>query len=568
MNRVSRVVPEQDATMSALFAEAPLTQPGEAYEITLETVGGHRYPMFKRRHKNLTQLLYAGRQFAGREALVVGDLRLTYEELIARVEAGAQWLRNKCDVRQGDRVAIYAENSAEWVIAFWSITSLGGVAVAMNGWWTEAEFADAWALTSPRLLLVDDKRLARLSDASRPAAMYSIREIMHADEAPVELAMDLIAEDDPALILFTSGTTGRAKAVQISHLGELGFVQTNQYAAACGLATMGLTLKDKPPSTVLGIAPFFHMSGVGGLILFTYAMGDKLVLQPGRFDPEAVLKLIEYERVTTWTLLGGMGPMVIETASRVEYDLSSVNVITFGGSRVSPKTVSALRQVFPNAACNTSIGYGATETVSVPVGFGGAEFEENPAATGSVNILHSLQIRNAAGECCGDGEEGEIWVRSAFTMQKYVNDEDATNAVFDDDRWYKTGDIGRIENGLLYVNARARDLIIRSAENIYPAEIENMLDSYAGVIESAVVGLPHAIHGQVPAGVIVVDSPSDFALDAMREWLAQRLAPFKIPECWRVVSRPLSRNHAGKIIKESVLQLFSDEQGEGGHQSK
>nr|WP_241263031.1 class I adenylate-forming enzyme family protein [Parahaliea mediterranea] len=533
-----------------------LTEDGP-FSLVEETVLGHKFLQFRNRKKSLRELLLSGLSFGDREYMVDGDVRITYEEHYALVCGYSRMLSQQFGIGSGDRVAIFAENRVEWCIAFWSVTALGAVAVAMNGWWTEAEFDHAWRLSQPKLLLGDRKRLDRLRDLKLDTHVIDWEESPLWDVPSAKTLPDVeIDEDDPAVILFTSGTTGRSKAVLISHRGELGFVQTNQFNVARGMEAAGLSLESRQPAKILGVAPFFHMSGLAGHILFSYAMGDTVVLLRGRFSAEKALHLIERERVTTWTLLGGMGPMVLECDALDQFDCSSLRSITFGGAPISEFVLKGLRERFPNAQCTPSIGYGSTETVSVPVGFGGQDFIDNPGATGRVNILHELQIRDTEGRECPPGKNGQIWVRSPFSMLEYWDNTAATQEVFDDRRWLATGDVGRIESGLLWVNSRARDMILRSAENIYPVEIENRLDAHPDVIESAVIAIEHPIHGQVPGACVVLRDAEVFdpkrLTDTLARWVGDGLAPFKVPEHWYFATTPLPRNASGKVLKQEI----------------
>ena len=291
-------------------------------------------------------------------------------------------------------------------------------------------------------------------------------------------------------------------------------------------------------------------------MLQTRVMGDTVVLYPGRFDPEKLLSMIAAEKVSTWTALGGMGPQIMANGNASGHDVSSLTTLIFGGSPVPPSVQAGLRKIFPNAQATPAIGYGTTETGSVPVGFSGQAFIEHQDATGDMNVLHTLQIRDAEGRVLAEGEEGHVWVRSAFNMLRYWNNPSATDEVLDQHRWLCTGDIGRVEDGLLYINARARDLILRSAENIYPTEIENCLDAHPAVRESAVYGVDDPIHGQAVKAVVVLTSDCDSA--ELTQWVSNSLAAYKVPEHWELTREPLPRNATGKTVKLELRQRLGD----------
>lgn len=543
-------------TMSMDPIAEKLTGPGAPFEIVEEEVLGQRLPVFKHRFRSLPEMLLDSGKHGDRELMVDGDRRISYREHLRMVAAVADMLARDYGVAKGDRVAIFAENSIDWDVTFWATVSLGAIAVPMNGWWTQAEFMHGWQLTEPRLLLGDAKRLQRLQGADIEAPILDMAQVLPAvyRREAGSLPQVEIDEDDPALILFTSGTTGRAKGALLSHRTEIGLVQSTRFAHACGMAAWGLSLDDRPPGITLGASPFFHVSGLGGVLLMTLAQGDKVILYNGRFDPERALSLIERERVTLWTILGGMGPKVLSCPRLKDYDLSSVMTIIFGGSPVSESVQQALREVFPNAGANPAIGYGTTETGSVPVGFGGEEFIDHPTSTGSLNVLHQLQIRDESGRALPEGEEGVIWARSAFNMLGYWRNPEATTEVLDAQRWLCTGDIGHMKDGLLYINSRARDMILRSAENIYPTEIEYRLDAHPAVRESAVFGVDDPVHGQAVKAVVVLQEGARVNEQELAQWAGQELAKFKVPEHWEFTTEPLPRNAAGKILKNALMR--------------
>ncbi|MDX1270180.1 MAG: class I adenylate-forming enzyme family protein, partial [Oceanisphaera sp.] len=328
-----------------------LTGPGGDFEIVEENVLGQTMPVFRHRYRSLPELFLDSQKHGDREFMVDGDRRVTYREHCEMVKAITHLLATEYGIGKGDRVAIFAENSIEWDVAFWSLMHLGAIGVAMNGWWTGPEFMHAWRLSEPKLLLGDAKRLARLGDEDLQVPVLDmagtfIPNYPASGEKTPELPVVAIDEDDPALIMFTSGTTGKAKGAVISHRTEIGFTQCTLFATAYTMAQWGLTLADRPPGVTLGTSPFFHISGLGGLLLLTRANGDKVVLYHGSFDPDRALSLIDREKVTTWTALGGMGPKIISCPNLDQYDLSSVTALIFGGSPVSESVQEALRTIF------------------------------------------------------------------------------------------------------------------------------------------------------------------------------------------------------------------------------
>ena len=538
---------------------AQLTGPGAPFEIVEEEVLGARHAVFKERRRSLREYVEAASAFADREYLVNDERRITFaqhERLVASVAAA---LRDQHGVQPGDRVGLLAANCPEFVIAHWAIVSLGAITASMNGWWTQDEILHAVNLVEPRVLIGDARRLARLEGQALPGTtVLQIESDFaalegHAPEAP--LPDQPIGEDDPAVILFTSGTTGRPKGATASHRGIVGFVQTSM---VCGAERMLAALPPgeppKPPqqSVTLATPPLFHLSGLYGLTTIAMATGGKLVLRHGRFDPADVLATIERERVTQWSALGSSGPRVAAHPDVERYDLSSVTNVGFGGAPTSPAVRSRMLEVFPSSRGNAGMGYGSSETVAVVASIGGSIYDENPESCGWRPPTIEAEIRDAQGQPVPEGVDGEIHTRSAYIMLGYWGNPEATAETIKPGRWLATGDIGREEKGLFYINSRARYMILRSAENIYPIEIEYRLDAHPDVRESAVIGVDHPELGQEVKAIVVPETGAEVDVEALAAFCAETLAGYKVPSLWQVRSEPLPRNPAGKVVKTEL----------------
>jgi long-chain acyl-CoA synthetase len=545
--------------MSREAVRARLTAPGAPFEICTETVLGEPLAVFKHRPRSLRALLEQSAAHGAREYLVEGERRITFADHLRLVASVAAGLRERFGVGKGDRVALLAENRLEWPLAFWATQCLGGITAALNGWWTADEIAYGIADSEPKLLIADQKRLARAGKVDVPVLEIEseFAELLaHAPDA--ELPSDPIDEDDPAVILYTSGTTGRPKGALASHRCIVGFVQTTTLSGAETILGEVMAGKRPPPDpdpakrsqgVTLATSPMFHLSGLYGSIILQLSMGGKLVIRPGRFDPEAVLELIEKERVTTWAALGSMGPRVATCPSLAKYDCSSVENVGFGGAPTTEAVQELMRKAFPNARSNLGIGYGSSESVAVAATIRGSEYDAHPTSTGSTVATVEVEIRDPDGKPLPEGVEGEIHIRSAYVMLGYWRNPTATKETIKPGRWLATGDIGRFENGLLYINSRARDMILRNAENVYPVEIENRLEKHPGVREAAVYGIDHPEWGQEVKAVIVPEpgAPPDPA--ELARWCGETLASYKVPTAWEVRREPLPRNPSGKILK-------------------
>lgn len=540
--------------------EARLTGPGGPFEIAQEDVLGERMPVFRSRKRSLRELLAASAAHGDKEYIVHGERRITYAQHLSLVGSTARALREQYGIRRGDRVAILAENWPEWIIGYWATVSLGAVVAALNGWWTRDEIQFGVELAEPKLLLGDRRRLARAEGLDLGVPILEIETdaeklLGYAPGAP--LPDDPIAEDDPAVILFTSGTTGRPKGAVSSHRSICGFVQATTAAAVRGMlwaATQGAEAEPNPPPTcALLTVPLFHLSGLYAGATLMLASGAKTVWRSGRFDPLDVLRLIEQERVTGWSGLGSMAPRVLNHPEIERFDLSSLRNLGSGGAPTSPSLLERMKQVAPNGARARGLGYGLSESVATIAQISGDELEERPTSVGRITPTAAVEIRAPDGRALPAGEEGEVHVRSAYTMLEYWRSPEATAKTLLPGRWLATGDIGRLEGGYLYINSRARDLILRAAENIYPAEVEHRLDAHPDVDEVAVVGVDHPELGQEVKAIVVLRPGAARDPEALAAWCAEKLAAFKVPAHWEFRDKPLPRNATGKVLKNVLL---------------
>jgi acyl-CoA synthetase (AMP-forming)/AMP-acid ligase II len=540
--------------------EAQLTGAGGPFEIVEEVVLGERMQVFKNRRRSLRELLESTRAFGDKEYIVHGERRIGYLEHLAKVASVARALREQYGIGPGDRVAILAENHPEWLLAFWATVSLGGVVAALNGWWTADEIQTGVADSAPKLLVADRKRLARLAGRRLDVPVVEMEsdfEKLVGFAPGAELPDDPIGEDAPAVILYTSGTTGRPKGAVNTHRGICGFVQTALFNGVRGMllaAARGVQPEPNPPATcALVTVPLFHLSGLYAGAVMMLAVGAKTVWRSGRFDPVEVLRLIEAERVTSWAGLGSMAPRVLNHPDLARYDLSSIRNLGSGGAPTSPTLLERMKQVAPHGARARGLGYGLSESCATVAVISGEELEERPTSVGRIQPTMQVEIRSPGGLVLPEGDEGEICVRSPYLMLEYWRAPEATAKALLPGRWLATGDIGRIEQGYLYVNSRARDLILRGAENVSPTEVEHRLEAHPDVAEAAVVGVDHPELGQEVKAIVVARPGSRVGAGELERWCAQALAPYKVPAHWELRSEPLPRNAAGKVLK-NVLQ--------------
>ncbi len=554
------------------MSELPLSGPGQPFEIVEEAVLGERMEVYRNRPRSLREVL--GRSAAHGDAVYVvcGDERVTYSEHLARVAAFASVLRDEYGVGRGDRVAILAANCPEWIVAFWATVSIGAVVASMNAWWADPELEYALGHSEPTVVVGDAERLERVRAVVPDAGSVSFRTIETGAEfaALVEkgrsatLPEDEIAEDDPAVLLYTSGTTGRSKGALASHRSICGMITSSHHSGAVAmLAAARAGGADPAParpagqSVALVTVPLFHASGLYGFVVLQLVSGGRVVLRPGRFDPDDVLRLIEEEGVTMWSALGSMGPRVAERALASGRDTSSLTVLAVGGAPVSPAQQDMLREAFPHAQNSVSMGYASSESVGTITRTGGTEMREHPTSAGRVLPTVQLEIRGPDGEALPDGVEGEIHVRSPYLMLGYWRNQAATDEVIKPGRWLAMGDVGSMRDSRLFINSRARDMILVNAENVFPTEVEFRLDEHPTVRECAVVGVDDLMTGQAVCAVVVVDPAAGVGEDDLRAWCREGMAGYKVPTQWLLRDEALPRNPSGKVLKRELLQEFS-----------
>jgi acyl-CoA synthetase (AMP-forming)/AMP-acid ligase II len=226
--------------------------------------------------------------------------------------------------------------------------------------------------------------------------------------------------------------------------------------------------------------------------------------------------------------------------------------VGFGGAPVSPAVQELLRAAFPRASSQQGIGYGSSESVSVPISIRGEEYRLYPTSAGRLVPTHEVEIRDEHENALPDGVEGEIHVRSPYLMLGYWGKPEATAKTIKPGRWLAMGDVGRFEDGLLYINSRARDMILRNAENVYPVEIEYRLEQHDLVREATVFGIDHEEWGQEVKAVVVPEAGAAIDPTTLARWCGETLAAYKVPTAWEVRSEPLPRNASGKVLKDVV----------------
>src|SRR4051794_23945640 len=407
------------------------------------------------------------------EAIVAGDERLTFAELDAISECGAHGLVAR-GIGKGDRVGIAMRNCPSWVVSYMAVLKAGGIATLINGWWEAQEMEHALTLTDPKLILADASRAKRIAAGCPGRQILTI-----AVEQPVETALaDLLhdrdensvlpeaAAEDDSTILFTSGSTGEAKGALSTHRA----VTTAVYSYATGLMVLLDLLTDDgrapagPPRTLINV-PLFHVTGEVPVMLNSFVVGRCMVMM-AKWDPGEALRLIEKERITYSVGVPTMSLELMAHPDRHKYDLSSLTDIAAGGAPRPVSHVERLQEEFPTA--QPAIGYGLTETNAVGCQNFWGNYAAKPGSTGrAAKPFVEAALLGDQDRHLAVGELGEIGIRTAANITCYWQAPEATDALFTNDGYVRSGDIGYLdEDGYLFIVDRKKDIIIRGGENI------------------------------------------------------------------------------------------------------
>ncbi len=549
-------------------AIAMVSAPGMPFETTEVTVAGVTTRQFVNAPATVRGFFDLAR---GVEStfLVYEDEEWTFDEVMREADALGHALVTRYGVRPGDRVAIAMRNLPEWVVAFAAILSVGAVSVSLNAWWTSEELAYAIDDAGPVVLIADAERAARAVEPARRAGVpiVGVRLGDEAEPAPgVTPWRDVVVRgaampnvpiepDDDATILYTSGTTGRPKGAVSTHRA----ITQTIMAFAAGPAI--IDARREPGESGSGLAPcfilvvpLFHVTGCIPVMMSCFSWHFKLVMMH-RWEPERALELIERHRVTSFVGVPTQSWDLLESPDFSRYDTSSLSSIGGGGAPAPPTLVERVDRAFVKG--RPSLAYGMTETNAYGPGNFGDDYVSHPTSTGRTpTIVMDVEIRDGAGRPVSVGDAGEIWVSSPTLIRGYWNQPEATADTLVDG-WLRTGDLGRLDaEGFLYIEDRAKDMIIRGGENVYSAEVEAAIYEHPAVYEAAVFGLADERLGEEVACVVMLKSGEQLEVEELREHLRVRLAAFKVPTRIVLTREPLPRNPAGKMLKRQMPEQY------------
>jgi len=542
-----------------------LTGPGAPFEVVTEIVHGREMKTFRHRERSLREKVANAAARGDLDFLVQGDQRLSYGEFARRCWGAAHALRRDHGLARGDRLAVLSYNCPEWLVALFGATSAGGVAVGLNGWWTTEEIRYGLEDSGSRYLVVDERLYPRVEPLvgeipsleqvfyigdTPPKGTVPVAEILEPDD---EVPQTPIAEDDPFVILYTSGTTGRSKGCITTHRGTIAQVTGIIFANVVGAALSGRELipsRGDQPAALL-TSPLFHVGGLHSNFCTSLTIGAKVVFNRGKFDPEEVMQLIQDERIANWGAIPTMLHRVVHHPRVREYDLSSLRGVSFGGAPTAPETIDKAREVLP-VEPSFANAYGLTETCGVATVNGGKDLLGRKTSIGRPLPVLDMKIVDPDGKELPDGQLGELVIYGPTITTGYWNRPEATEDTVREG-WLQTGDLGyRDDEGFYYVVDRAKDMILRGGENVYCTEIENCLADHPEIDEAAVVGVADAELGERVKAIVRRVPGSTLDEGAVCRHVGEHLARFKVPEFVEFVDEALPRNAAGKLLKNAL----------------
>jgi len=503
-------------------------------------------------------------------ALRDGDTTLSYGQLgeAARDFAAALVASG---VTPGDRVAIWAFNSAEWVIAVFGIFAAGGVLVPVNTRFKGPEAADILSRSRARVLVtvtdfLGNDYLSMLADtgiefpaletivvargpATEPALGWSefLGRITPEAVAEVERRSAALGPEDPSDILFTSGTTGVPKGVVMTHSRTL-------TVATDWVAMTGLSAGD----TYLMVNPYFHMFGLKSGILSSVASGATM-LPEAVFDVDRVLSRVEDEHVTVLPGPPTLYQAILDHPDRSRHDLSSLRVAVTGAADIPVELIRRIHDELPFSKIVT--GYGLTEGGTACATSDGDDFEAIATTVGRPRPGFEIRIVGEGDHDVEAGEPGEVVIRGGSVMAGYLDDPEETAKVLSPEGWLRTGDLGVLDDaGRLRIVGRVKDMFIVGGFNAYPAEIENALLRHPAIRQSAVIGIPDRRLGEVGMAFIVVSG--EVSGEEIIEWSRAQMANYKVPRVVQIV-KELPLNATGKVMKDVLRDRVMAGHGEG-----
>jgi len=533
---------------------------------------GITYREFKNTPKTLASFFEFGLLFPEWEFIVFNDERYTYQDIHKKAAQTANALKN-VGVKKGDRVAICMANNPEYIISFMAVTSMGAVCVLLNSWWVPDEITYGLENSGATVLIGDEKRLKGLEKfiELKKIVVRSVNESNDYEDFNEFIGSQSEIFNEPSLdthdnatIFYTSGSTGFPKGVLSTHRNIL----STLFSWAL-VTTLKREVEDtdnnsesqsvdeapKQQAAILHCVPLFHVTGSHSGFLMSIIAGRKMVMM-SKWDPGAALQLIQDESIGAITGVPTQTWDLLTHPDRDKYDLSSFKELSGGGAPRPPEHVKKLKDGFNDA--EPSIGYGLTETNAAGTLNLGKDYLLHPGSCGrAIPPVTDVAIIDENWNFIEEPKAvGEIVIKSPANMVGYWSNQEATDEVFNDDGWFKSGDLGYIDDGFVYIVDRVKDMVIRGGENISCIEVETAIYAHPSVQEAAVFGIPEERLGETLCVAICLKPSMELSEQELRDFLQDKLAAFKIPSFMQISHEELPRVASGKFSKTQLRDIF------------
>lgn len=547
---------------------AQLLGPGAPFEIVEKSINGHVYNIYKNAPLTLSQVIENARRTDEQNFLVYQQQRISFQSFFKRVDSLASWMHQH-GIKKGDRVAIAMRNRPEWVIAFSAIALIGAVPAPLNSFGMTKELCDALSDIEAKLLICDGARYSRVHQSSAWSGVSLVLNDTSLDLTGVSKTHDLdkalhfpalelkqpkLEDTDPALILFTSGATSKAKAVISSHIAVCQALFNIDYISAISAMTspeaIARILEKQLVPTLLTAVPLFHVSGLHAQLLTALRAGRRLVFTH-KWEAKEALKIIKKEQVTQFN---GAPSMVMQLLREPEFNtpeiMKTFGGLGFGGSGLPNSLVDNALSILNQHM--VGIGFGMTETNGVGAACSGTLFSLEPKSSGLKSPIIDIRICSTDGVSLKTNEIGEVCMRGISLMDGYIGKSSSNTDTFKDG-WLHSGDIGYLDDkGFLFIVDRIKDVIIRAGENISAAEVESCLLEHSGVDEAAVFGIADDETGEAVVAVVhPLENMSINENDLIAHTTAC-LAKYKVPTKIHISQTRLPRNPAGKLLRSEL----------------
>ncbi|HJX42381.1 MAG TPA: long-chain fatty acid--CoA ligase [Geodermatophilus sp.] len=490
---------------------------------------------------NLAQhLLDTAEKHGQRPALRMDDASLTYDEFRDVAGQVAAGLRAR-GVEPGDRVGMVLPNVLSFPVVFYGALLSGAVVVPMNPLLKAREIEYYLTDSGARLVVAVEPSAQPAAEAAATVGIDAVtvgaalpEELMGpAGEVPAAVER---ADEDTAVILYTSGTTGKPKGAELTHAGLTSNARTTQETL----------LEATPDDVIMGCLPLFHVFGLTCSLNAGVLAGSCLTLIP-RFDGSKALSVVQRDKVTVFQGVPTMFSAILHAPDRDDHDMSSLRLCVSGGSAMPVEVMRSFEKTF---GCIVLEGYGLSETSPV-ASFNHPHAERKPGSIGTPIRGVQLRLVDDDGNVVAPGEVGEIAIRGENLMKGYwQRPEDTAKAI--PDGWFRTGDLARVDDdGYYSIVDRKKEMIIRGGYNVYPREIEEALYEHPAVAEVACIGIAHPELGEEVAAAVALKPGATAEVDELREFAKARVAAYKYPRhVWLVDSLP--KGPTGKILRRAV----------------